>query len=87
MKEKTKQDIKEWFQLLGLAAAGGIVVFHVNSFFKPSTANKDAAAHGIERIIEKADTIVPRDSITAMNRMRAAQEVFFDNVRHNLPTR
>lgn len=87
MKEKIKQDIKEWFQLLGLAAAGGIVVFHVNSFFKPAPANKDATTHGIERIIEKADTIVPRDSITAMNRMRAAQEVFFDGMRRNLPTR
>lgn len=87
MKEKTKQDIKEWFQMLGLVAAGGIVVFHVNSFFKPSVPDKDAAPHGIERIIEKADPIVPRDSITAMNRMRAAREVFFDGMHRNPPTR
>ena len=87
MKEKTKQEIKELFQMLGLAAAGGIVVFHVNSFFKPSVPDKDAAPHGIERIIEKADPIVPRDSITAMNRMRAAREVFFDDMRRNSPTR
>lgn len=87
MKEKTKQEIKELFQMLGLAAAGGIVVFHVNSFFKPSVPDKDAAPHGIERIVEKANTIVPRDSITAMNRMRAAQEVFFDDMRRNSPTR
>lgn len=73
--------------MLGLAAAGGIVVFHVNSFFKPSVPDKDAAPHGIERIIEKADTIVPRDSITAMNRMRAAREVFFDGMHRNPPTR
>ena len=73
--------------MLGLAAAGGIVVFHVNSFFKPSVPDKDAAPHGIERIVEKANTIVPRDSITAMNRMRAAQEVFFDDMRRNSPTR
>ncbi|MDE5615998.1 MAG: hypothetical protein K2I81_04175 [Alphaproteobacteria bacterium] len=87
MKEKTKKDIKEWFQILGLAAAGGIVVFHINSFFKPATPEKDMQSNGIERIVEKVDSIVPRDSITAMNKARAAQEMFFDGMRRGMPTR
>ncbi len=61
-KEKLKSDIKETVQILGLALAGGVVVFHINSFFKPSS---DAAPQKIETVMEKVDTIAAnmRDSI------------------------
>jgi len=37
MNPKIKKEIKDWLELIALAAAGGIVVFHINGFFAPTT--------------------------------------------------
>lgn len=84
-KEKFKQDFKDTVQMLGIAAAGGIVVMHINSFFKPTTTNA-APDQGIEHIVEKVDTIIPSDSIVARDKVRQLREHFLSGVRSQLPT-
>jgi len=88
MKQKTKNEIKDILQIIALCAAGGIVVFHVNSFFKPAGAeNTHAAPQGIERVVEKVDSVVPRDTVSAVSRIQAAREMFFSGLQRGLPQR
>lgn len=39
MKPELKKDIKEWLEIIALAAIGGLVVFHINGTFSPKSEN------------------------------------------------
>ena len=39
MKPELKKDIKEWLEIIALAAIGGLVVFHINGTFLPKSEN------------------------------------------------
>jgi len=88
MKQNTKNEIKDWLQLIALCAAGGIVVFHVNSVFGPTTpANAEQKPNGIERVVEKIDTIAHGDTIDGTGRVRVTREMFLDNMKRSQPQR
>lgn len=60
MNPKLKKDIKEWLELIALVAAGGIVVFHINGFFKPNTDTQASTPvqTAVTKIKNNNDTIV-----------------------------
>ncbi len=88
MKQKTKKDIKDMLQIIALCAAGGIVVFHVNSFFKPAgPANAGQRPQGIERMVETVDSIIPGGTIRGIDSIQAAREMFFGSLHSGRPQR
>ena len=71
MKEQTKKDIKEWFQIIGMAVVGGVVVMHINGFLSPSASKEDKQVEPTEKVAQKADSIAAaRDSVIMMNKAR-----------------
>lgn len=61
MKEKTKKDLKEIFELLAYVAVSSTLVFQVNS----CNRRKTAAAHDTENA--KTETVVAKKDTIAQN--------------------
>jgi len=84
-----KEEIKEILRLIGLSAAGGIVVFHVNSFAgcnRTATRPEKQHADTTHVVASPADTIM-RDTIAVKNSIAAARDMFLSGMKRGLPTR
>lgn len=58
MKPELKKDIKEWLEIIALAAIGGLVVFHINGMFSPKSENgKKTVKTEISKSAATNDTI------------------------------
>lgn len=58
MKPELKKDIKEWIEIIALAAIGGLVVFHINGVFSPkSEKGKEPVKTEISKPAATNDTI------------------------------
>ncbi len=69
MNPKIKKEIKEWLEMIALAAAGGIVVFHINGFFTPSKATT------------KTDKTIQATVNRALNNDTIVQNVINDTIQ------